>query len=89
LGIRCIPAVHRFIAERTIEHVEVEIDGKSRTMPIKIGRMQGKIYSLKAEFDHARDWASEIQIPGTGRDMCNRKSRLGICTEKRVPQGDQ
>jgi hypothetical protein len=63
LGIRCIPAVHRFIAERTIEHVEVEIAGKSRTLPIKIGRMQGKIYSLKAEFDHARDWASEIHIP--------------------------
>jgi len=63
LGIRCIPAVHRFIAERTIEHVEVEIAGNHRTMPIKIGRMQGKIYSLKAEFDHARDWASEIHIP--------------------------
>jgi len=63
LGIRCIPAVHRFIAERTIEHVEVEIAGKFRTLPIKIGRMQGKIYSLKAEFDHARDWASEIHIP--------------------------
>jgi uncharacterized protein (DUF111 family) len=25
--------------------------------------MQGKIYSLKAEFDHARTWASEIHIP--------------------------
>ena len=63
LGIRCIPAVHRFIAERTIKHVEVEIDGKHRTMPIKIGWMQGKIYSIKAEFDHARNWASEIHIP--------------------------
>jgi uncharacterized protein (TIGR00299 family) protein len=63
LGIRCIPAVHRFIAERTIEHVEVEIAGKLRSMPVKIGRMQGQIYSLKAEFDQARDWASEIGIP--------------------------
>jgi uncharacterized protein (DUF111 family) len=63
LGIRCIPAVHRFIAERTIEYVEVEIAGKHRSMPVKIGRMMGQIYSLKAEFDQARDWASEIGIP--------------------------
>ena len=28
LGIRCFPAVHRFIAERTIEPVNVEISGK-------------------------------------------------------------
>ena len=63
LGIRCIPAVHRFIAERTIEHVEVEIAGNHRTMPVKIGWIRGEIYSLKAEFDQARDWASEIGIP--------------------------
>jgi len=63
LGIRCIPAVHRFIAERTIEHVEVEIAGNRRTVPVKIGWIRGEIYSLKAEFDQARDWASEIGIP--------------------------
>lgn len=63
LGIRCIPAVHRFIAERTIEHVEVEIAGNHRTMPVKIGWIRGEIYSLKAEFNQARDWASEIGIP--------------------------
>jgi uncharacterized protein (TIGR00299 family) protein len=75
LGIRCIPAVHRFIAERTLEHVEVEIGGKHRTMPIKIGRMQGKIYSLKAEFDHARNWASEIHIPV--RDVIGATEKAG------------
>jgi hypothetical protein len=63
LGIRCIPAVHRFIAERSIEQVDVEIAGKRRTLPVKIGWMQGKIYSLKAEFDPARAWASETGIP--------------------------
>jgi len=46
-----------------MEHVEVEIAGKHRTMPVKIGRMHGEIYSLKAEFDQARDWASEMGIP--------------------------
>ncbi|MFA5347644.1 MAG: nickel pincer cofactor biosynthesis protein LarC [Methanoregula sp.] len=63
LGIRCIPAVHRFIAERTIKQVDVEIAGKRRAMPVKIGWMQGAIYSLKAEFDPARAWASETGIP--------------------------
>jgi uncharacterized protein (TIGR00299 family) protein len=63
LGIRCIPAVHRFVAERTIEHVDVEIAGKHRTMAIKYGWMHGEIYSLKPEFDQARDWATELGIP--------------------------
>jgi hypothetical protein len=63
LGIRCIPAVHRFIAERTIEHVDVEIAGKHRTMAVKYGWMHGEIYSLKPEFDQARDWATELGIP--------------------------
>jgi hypothetical protein len=63
LGIRCIPAVHRFIADRTIENVDVEIAGKHRIMPVKFGWMHGEIYSLKAEFDQARDWATELGIP--------------------------
>ena len=63
LGVRCLPAVHRFIAERTIEHIDVEIAGKHRTMAVKYGWMHGEIYSLKAEFDQVRDWATELGIP--------------------------
>jgi uncharacterized protein (TIGR00299 family) protein len=63
LGVRCLPAVHRFIAERTIEHIDVEIAGKHRTMGVKYGWMHGEIYSLKAEFDQASDWATELGIP--------------------------
>ena len=63
LGIRCIPAVHRFVAERTFEQVDVEIAGSHRTIPVKIGLMNGEMYSLKAEFDHAQAWASEIGVP--------------------------
>jgi pyridinium-3,5-bisthiocarboxylic acid mononucleotide nickel chelatase len=63
LGIRCIPAVHRFIAERTVKEVEVVIAGQGRKMPIKCGLMHGKVYTLKAEFDPARDWAAELKIP--------------------------
>ena len=63
LGIRCIPAVHRFIAERTIEEIDVTIAGQLRNMPVKCGWMHGAIYTLKAEFDPARDWACELKIP--------------------------
>ncbi len=63
LGVRCIPAVHRFIAERTIEYVDVEIAGKHRSMAVKYGWMHGEIYSLKAEFDQAREWATDLGIP--------------------------
>lgn len=63
LGIRCTPAVHRFIADRSIEEVEVVISGQSRKVPVKCGRIHGEVYLIKAEFDHARDWAAELGVP--------------------------
>ena len=63
LGVRCIPAVHRFIADRTIEQVDVDLAGRHRTMPVKCGWMHGTCYVLKAEFDPARDWAAELGVP--------------------------
>jgi pyridinium-3,5-bisthiocarboxylic acid mononucleotide nickel chelatase len=63
LGIRCIPAVHRFIAERTIGEVEIEIAGKCRRLPVKYGWLHGSVYTLKAEFEPARDFAVKIGVP--------------------------
>ncbi len=63
LGIRCIPSVHRFIAERTVEEVDVEIAGTRKKLPVKLGWIHGKIYTLKAEFEPAREFAAEIGIP--------------------------
>ena len=63
LGIRCIPAVHRFVAERTVIEIAVTIKGQTRTLPVKCGWMNGAIYMLKAEFDPARYWACELKIP--------------------------
>ncbi len=63
LGIRCIPAVHRFIAERTVEMVDVEIGGNKRKMPVKCGWMHGSVYTLKAEFEPSRDFAVELGMP--------------------------
>ncbi len=63
LGIRCIPFVHRFIADRTVEQIDVEIAGQKRAVPVKCGWMHGSIYTLKAEFDPARDWAADLDMP--------------------------
>jgi len=63
LGVRCIPSVHRFIADRTIELVAVEMCGIRRKMPVKCAWMDGECYSIKAEFDPARDLAGEAGIP--------------------------
>lgn len=63
LGIRCIPSVHRFIAERAVEEIEVEIAGRKKKLPIKLGWMHGSVYTLKAEFEPAREFAAELGIP--------------------------
>ena len=63
LGIRCLPAVHRFIAERTVQYIDVEIAGNHRNMPVKIGWLHGEVYSLKAEYDPAQEWARELGMP--------------------------
>ena len=63
LGVRCIPAVHRFIAGRTIEEVMVAIGNESRKMPVKCGRMHGRMYLVKAEFGPAEAWARELGLP--------------------------
>ena len=63
LGIRCTPAVHRFIAERTVEQVEIILNGQRRLLPFKCGRMGGRVYTLKAEFEPARQCAAELDLP--------------------------
>jgi hypothetical protein len=63
LGVRCTPAVHRFVAERTGEEVEVTINGQRRTLPVKCGWMGGRIYTLKPEFGPAREFAADLGIP--------------------------
>jgi uncharacterized protein (DUF111 family) len=83
LGIRCLGAVHRWIARRTTETVRVGIGGETREMPVKCGWLDGTCYLRKAEFDDARAWAEELGLPirevlrrieeqAGGRDGCEK-----------------
>jgi hypothetical protein len=63
LGVRCIPAIHRFTADRTMADIDIEINGQTRHLPVKCGWMDGEIYTCKAEFDAARDLAEELGVP--------------------------
>jgi uncharacterized protein (TIGR00299 family) protein len=63
LGIRCIPMVHRSVAERTIEPVTATIQGRERTIDVKCGWAGGKIVSFKAEYEQAAACARETGLP--------------------------
>lgn len=63
LGVRCIPAVHRFVADRKMVDVCIEIAGSRRTVPVKFGLENGTVYTFKAEFDAAKEIADELGVP--------------------------
>jgi hypothetical protein len=63
LGIRCIQAVHRFAAERSVREVPVTIQGRERMVHVKCGLLRGKIFSLKAEYDDTSAIARETGLP--------------------------
>ncbi|MFZ0006558.1 MAG: nickel pincer cofactor biosynthesis protein LarC [Methanoregula sp.] len=63
LGIRCIPAIHRFTADRTFTEVDVVISGHKKHLPVKCGWMDGIVYTCKPEFDAARSIAEELGVP--------------------------
>lgn len=63
LGVRSTPYVHRFIAERTVESVEVSIGARTRKIDVKRSRLDGKVYTCKPEFEQMRTWAEELGLP--------------------------
>jgi hypothetical protein len=63
LGIRCIPAVHRFAAERSVREIPVTIHGRERVIHVKCGILNGEVFSLKAEYGEISALAGETGIP--------------------------
>lgn len=63
LGIRCCPSVHRFIAERTDGDVPVTVGEHRRMVMVKYGWLDGEVFTIKPEFEQARQWAGELGVP--------------------------
>ncbi|MEN6341003.1 MAG: nickel pincer cofactor biosynthesis protein LarC [Methanospirillum sp.] len=63
LGVRSAPYVHRLVADRTIEPVTVTIGSETRTIDVKRGRLDGKVYTSKPEFEQVQTWARELGLP--------------------------
>jgi uncharacterized protein (DUF111 family) len=65
--------------------VDVEIGGNTRKMPVKCGRMHGRIYVMKAEFGPAEVWARELGIPV--RDVIRATEDAGRDQQQRFTPG--
>lgn len=63
LGIRVTPAVHRFIAEREIQEVPVQIHGEEVRFPVKFGYIGDTCYLVKPEYGVAEEYAKTHTIP--------------------------
>ncbi len=63
LGVRCTPAVHRFIARRDTARVTIWICGEQHEVPVKFGYIGEECYNVKAEADEARRIADAAGVP--------------------------
>ncbi|AGB39245.1 nickel pincer cofactor biosynthesis protein LarC [Natronococcus occultus] len=64
LGIREAGATHRWIADREFETVELEVDGESYEVTVKIASdAGGDVYDVSAEYDDAARTARESGLP--------------------------
>ncbi|MFH0968579.1 MAG: nickel pincer cofactor biosynthesis protein LarC [Methanobacteriota archaeon] len=63
LGVRCIPSIHRFIADRLIEEISVQVQGVTGIFPVKFGMMDGDCYTLKAEYESVCQFAEAHHLP--------------------------
>ncbi|WP_255197269.1 nickel pincer cofactor biosynthesis protein LarC [Halorarius litoreus] len=63
LGVRESNAGHRWVAERRFETVELEIDGETYEVTVKVASdSEGSVYDVSAEFDEADAVAAETGL---------------------------
>lgn len=63
LGVRSLPSVHRSTIERSFEEVTITIGTERHHIPIKLGWREGKVVSLKAEYEDASRCARKTGMP--------------------------
>ncbi|OPX78738.1 MAG: hypothetical protein A4E45_01079 [Methanosaeta sp. PtaB.Bin039] len=59
LGVRLVPLMHRLVAEREEFAVLLEVAGQSREVRVKVGRWEGRVVSIKPEYEDCRRLAQE------------------------------
>ncbi|RKD94669.1 nickel pincer cofactor biosynthesis protein LarC [Halopiger aswanensis] len=63
LGVRDAGATHRWIAKREFETVELELNGETYEVTVKIARdSDGEVYDVSAEYDDAKTVARETGL---------------------------
>ena len=62
LGVRVIPYVHRNITSRKIVPLNVDINGKTFEIQIKVGMIGNEIISVKPEYEDARRISEESSM---------------------------
>ncbi|MFB6211768.1 MAG: nickel pincer cofactor biosynthesis protein LarC [Halobacteriales archaeon] len=64
LGVREAAVSHRWIADRTVETVSIEIDGDAYEVAVKVGRDDaGSVFDISAEYDDAAAVAETTDRP--------------------------
>jgi uncharacterized protein (TIGR00299 family) protein len=63
LGVREAGASHRFVADREVRTVAVELEGGRFDVDVKVAQTDGEVYDLSAEYDDALAVARETDLP--------------------------
>ncbi|CCQ37928.1 UPF0272 family protein [Natronomonas moolapensis 8.8.11] len=64
LGIRETPTTHRWIAERSVEAVTIEVGGERHEVDVKVAADDaGEVYDVSAEYDDCASVAAETDRP--------------------------
>jgi hypothetical protein len=63
LGVRIFPSIHRLIAEREQRPVQVRLGGQTFLAQVKVSRMEGKIISVKPEYEDCKRIAEDSGLP--------------------------
>ena len=64
LGVRETGARHRWVAERAFETAEIEVDGRTHEIAVKVASdSAGEVYDVSAEYDDAAAVAEKTGVP--------------------------
>lgn len=75
LGVRIFPSIHRFLAEREENEVEIELAGRAHRARVKVSRLDKEIISIKAEYEDCRRIAQAAGLPL--REVCQKVEEAG------------